>query len=46
MSDLDLVGLVLTIVVVALTFGAFTFWLGHRIGSRKPTNMRWSDDEA
>lgn len=47
MSNLDLGGLVLTIVVVAVPFGVFTFWLGYRIGSRKPTNMRWSgDDEA
>lgn len=46
MSDLDLWGLVLTIAVVAVPVGVFMFWLGHRIGSRKPANMRWSDDEA
>jgi len=46
MSNLDSWGLVLTIVVVAVPLGAVMFWLGHRIGSRRPTNMRWSDDEA
>jgi len=47
MSNLDLWGLVLTIVVVAVPLGVVAFWLGHRIGSRKPMNMRWSgDDEA
>lgn len=47
MSDVDLVGLVVTIAVVALPLGAVMFWLGHSIGLRKAANMRWSgDDEA